>query len=486
MRLLLALCLSACAGSPGHAPEPVSPTPPAPAPATAGQVAASPIDLASVAHAAAAYLHTLAPERDRGLRDALAGTPYGDDVRSVRFAATTVLRKAPDSTADKVGVIARDARAAVARAAPAGRGCTGRWIEIAPRGWACEHALVPSLDEPTPARPASFDDDDADDEPVVPGVYGVVRGKDVPAFASRSDALAGQSARLVTGATSVRARGVARVDGRRYWITTGGELIDAASIATISPSKFRGVALDATTTLPLAWTHAHGRPHAKVVVRDMPSADGAITGELAPRTVVAIAERSGDGRFVRVSQTGWIARADLRIAAPAEPPPGTGSGEKWFDVDLDEQVLVAYEGPRAVYATLVSTGKSTRRTPAAVARVISKLESASMVSEKRDIYSVADVPWTMYYDHNFALHTAYWHDGFGDQRSHGCINLAPRDARLLYRWSSPDVPPGWIAVYGDADHPGSLVRVRSREVPEPAFRGYAETMHAKDAVTASR
>lgn len=486
MRIFLALCLAGCAGSPGHAPEPVSPSPHAPA---AGQVATSQIDLASLARAAVAYLQPLAPEPGRGLRHAPAGSagaPYGDGVRSVRFVATAVLRKAPDSTADKVGVIAKDARAAVAQAAPAGHGCAGRWIELVPRGWACETALAPSLDEPTAARPATFGDEDPDDQPAVPGVYGAVRGKDVPAFASRSDALAGQSARLVTGATSVRARGVANVDGRRYWITTGGELIDAASIATISPSKFRGVALDATTTLPLAWTHAHGKPRAKVVLRDTASADGAITGELAPRTVVAIAESSGDGRFVRVSGAGWIARADLRIAAPAEPPPGTGPDEKWFDVDLDEQVLVAYEGAHAVYATLVSTGKSNRRTPAAVARVTSKLAVASMVSEKRDIYSVADVPWTMYYDHNFALHTAYWHDGFGDQRSHGCINLAPRDARLLYRWSSPDVPPGWIAVYGDADHPGSLVRVRSSDVPEPAFRGYARTIQEKAALTASR
>jgi hypothetical protein len=317
-------------------------------------------------------------------------------------------------------------------------------------------------------------------------VYGVVRGKDVPAFASRSDALAGDNARVVTGATSVRARGVANVDGRRYWITTGGELIDAASIATISPSKFRGVALDAATTLPLAWTHRHGKPRAKVLLRDTPSADGAITGELAPRTVVAIVEESDDGRFVRVPEAGWVARADLRVAAPAAPPPGTGPDEKWFDVDLDEQVVVAYEGTRAVYATLVSTGKLDRRTPAGVARVVSKLESANMISEKRDIYSVADVPWTMYYDHNFALHTAYWHDGFGDPRSHGCVNLAPRDARLLYQWSSPDVPPGWVAVYGDADNPGSLVRVRSRESPEPAFRGYARTLQDRATLTASK
>jgi hypothetical protein len=416
-----------------------------------------------------------------------ADAPYAGDVRSVRFVATTVLRKDPSSTADKVGVIAKDTRAKAEHAAPGGHGCATRWIEIAPRGWACESAVVPSSDEPTPPRTVSLGDDgdDADDQAAVPGVYGVVFGKDVPAFASRADAAAGQNARVLTGATSVRARAVVNVDGRRYWITTAGELIDAASIATISPSKFRGIALDAATTLPLAWTHAHGKPRGPVKIRDTPSADGAIIGELAPRTVISIAEPSADGTYVQVAETGWIARADLRIAERAAPPPGTGADEKWFDIDLDQQVLVAYEGVRPVYATLVSTGKHDHRTPSSIARVVSKLASANMVSEKRDIYAVADVPWTMYYDHNFALHTAYWHDGFGDPRSHGCVNLAPRDARLLYQWSSPDVPPGWTAVYGDADAPGSLVRVRSHDVPEPAFRGYARTLQERATLTAS-
>jgi len=99
-----------------------------------------------------------------------------------------------------------------------------------------------------------------------------------------------------------------------------------------------------------------------------------------------------------------------------------------------------------------------------------------MISRQRERYSVADVPWTMFYDGGYAVHSSYWHDGFGGVRSHGCINLAPRDARLLYRWSSPDVPPGWTAVYGDEDHPGSMVRVRSRGEPDPELRGYARTV----------
>ena len=69
---------------------------------------------------------------------------------------------------------------------------------------------------------------------------------------------------------------------------------------------------------------------------------------------------------------------------------------------------------------------------------------------------------------------AYWHDGFGKQRSHGCINLAPRDARWLYYWSDPIVPPGWTATTGVVEAPGSIVRVRSVADPMPAWRGYAK------------
>jgi hypothetical protein len=58
-------------------------------------------------------------------------------------------------------------------------------------------------------------------------------------------------------------------------------------------------------------------------------------------------------------------------------------------------------------------------------------------------FEVEEVPWTMYYWGSFALHGAYWHDDFGQVRSHGCTNLAPADARWLFEWSSPSVPDGW-------------------------------------------
>jgi hypothetical protein len=89
---------------------------------------------------------------------------------------------------------------------------------------------------------------------------------------------------------------------------------------------------------------------------------------------------------------------------------------------------------------------------------------------------VATVPWTQFYspERSLALHTAYWHDQFGVRRSRGCLNLAPRDARWLYFWSDPQVPPGWTSAIGVAEAPGSVVRVRTKEDPDPPVRGYAK------------
>jgi hypothetical protein len=399
----------------------------------------------------------------------------------VSFTRTAPLYAAPNKDAARIGVIKKDTRVVVEEAID---GADCRWIRIAPRGWTCDRVV-----EPTDQPATTADESDGDDPHPISGTYGYVRGG-AEAFASVADARAGENGRTLDGSNTVRATSVVTIAGRTYWVTSQGELIDAEHIGRIAPSTFRGVAIDDSAHMP-AWVRARWDPYKPAKVYAEPSSRARAVGELAPRTVVEIVERSDDARFARIARRAlcpawwcgyrddeWIARADLRAAALAAPPAGIGDAEKWFDIDRDEQVLVAYEGARPVFATLVSTGKWEHETPTEIARVASKLETAMMTSDKESIYSVADVPWTMYYDRNFALHTSYWHDGFGGPRSHGCVNLSPRDARFLYRWSSPDVPPGWIAVYGDASTPGSIVRVRSRRDPEPAYRGYARELLA--------
>jgi len=61
-------------------------------------------------------------------------------------------------------------------------------------------------------------------------------------------------------------------------------------------------------------------------------------------------------------------------------------------------------------------------------------------------FELRDVPWIQYFASGYALHGAYWHDVFGVPRSHGCINLSPIDARIVFNWTDPPVPDGWHGV----------------------------------------
>ena len=72
-------------------------------------------------------------------------------------------------------------------------------------------------------------------------------------------------------------------------------------------------------------------------------------------------------------------------------------------------------------------------------------------------------PWhrrlTLYLAASFALHGAFWHNGFGAMHSHGCVNMSPPDARWFYNWTEPHVAPGWSGAYATAQHPGTRVYV---------------------------
>jgi hypothetical protein len=66
-------------------------------------------------------------------------------------------------------------------------------------------------------------------------------------------------------------------------------------------------------------------------------------------------------------------------------------------------------------------------------------------------FELRDVPWIQYFAAGYALHGAYWHDVFGIPRSHGCVNLSPIDARVVFRWTDPPVPDGWHGINVGAD-----------------------------------
>jgi lipoprotein-anchoring transpeptidase ErfK/SrfK len=53
-------------------------------------------------------------------------------------------------------------------------------------------------------------------------------------------------------------------------------------------------------------------------------------------------------------------------------------------------------------------------------------------------YSTPAVPWcTFISGEGVAIHGAFWHNDFGERRSHGCINISPEDAKWIFRWTTP-------------------------------------------------
>jgi lipoprotein-anchoring transpeptidase ErfK/SrfK len=51
-------------------------------------------------------------------------------------------------------------------------------------------------------------------------------------------------------------------------------------------------------------------------------------------------------------------------------------------------------------------------------------------------YFFEDVPYTMYFHEDYGIHGTYWHNNFGSPMSHGCVNLAIRDAAWLFEFAS--------------------------------------------------
>ncbi|MDB4944146.1 MAG: hypothetical protein JWP97_3680 [Labilithrix sp.] len=164
----------------------------------------------------------------------------------------------------------------------------------------------------------------------------------------------------------------------------------------------------------------------------------------------------------------WMKSSEGIITNPASPPKELKPGEKWVDVNTKTQTLVAYEGDRAVFATAVSTGledkenkEKDHHTPTGTWRIREKHVAATMDGDVASDgpYSIEDVPWIMYFNGSYALHGAFWHNQFGRTKSHGCVNLAPQDAKALFAWTEPHLPEGWHGVWSTNEKKGTLVQV---------------------------
>ncbi|KAA3662064.1 MAG: L,D-transpeptidase, partial [Chloroflexi bacterium] len=120
-----------------------------------------------------------------------------------------------------------------------------------------------------------------------------------------------------------------------------------------------------------------------------------------------------------------------------ERPFGVSNNERWIDVNLTTQTVIAYEGDTAVFNALVSSGTWEYPTVTGQFRIWLRYESQTMNGALLGYdYYLENVPYVMYFFEDYAIHGAYWHNNFGTPMSHGCVNVHPTDAGWLYNWAS--------------------------------------------------
>jgi lipoprotein-anchoring transpeptidase ErfK/SrfK len=274
-----------------------------------------------------------------------------------------------------------------------------------------------------------------------------------------------------------------KVDGRSgvFWHTVSGMMAPKDHLIVHDPkTEFEGVVLDASSSirgegdatreprkLPLAFVVS---TKAIQVTVDVAAKDATAGDKIERFSILELTGKRqaiGERVYHETRKGFWVRDIDVAVVALPSVAEGIAKGERWIDVDLGSQALVAFEGDRPVYATVVSTGRRSadpdkdHRTAMGSFRIREKHVTTTMDDDGASdgTYRIEDVPWVMYFEKSLALHGAFWHSSFGRERSHGCVNLTPYDARHLFGWAGPVLPEGWHGVRATKDNPGTRVVV---------------------------
>jgi len=241
-------------------------------------------------------------------------------------------------------------------------------------------------------------------------------------------------------------------EGRLYYQIGDGEWVQGEHFTVGTPSQFHGFEIRSQPTRPFGWMVVDF-PYSPAPGAE-PEPDAIKLPRYTPVEVSAAALDDEGWIWYDIGYGRWMKQTYLSIIDPTVRPAEIGEDEYWVEIDLFEQSFTAYEGDRMVYAGLVSTGLNKWPTYEGLFQVWERhLKTDMKGAEGRvDWYVVEDVPHTMFFDFDIALHGAYWHDRFGYKHSHGCVNMPPRDAEWIFNWSAEAPNDLWVYVHTSDPH----------------------------------
>jgi len=170
---------------------------------------------------------------------------------------------------------------------------------------------------------------------------------------------------------------------------------------------------------------------------------------------------------------GFVRAEHLRPLGPedfAPISPDVPLDKKRIEVNLKSQTMTAYEYDKPVFTARVATGGQ-YRTPEGVKnffttpgehRIFRKIAGTRMAggTPGYDYYNLPGVSWSSFFTSSgIAFHGTYWHNDYGQPRSHGCVNLLPAQAHWVFRWTMPVYPHTARSNLRTSREEGSLVRV---------------------------
>lgn len=259
--------------------------------------------------------------------------------------------------------------------------------------------------------------------------------------------------------------------GRVWYRSTRGHVAPADRFVQAAGPEFHGVELSDTLKLPIAWAYGSSKtqPRYNVDAEKKSAKSSGSVARLQPISLTGKELQVGKATYLETVDGTWVKQSDVRVTKPGAPPADIGPDEVWIDVNLSTQSLVLFRGTQPLYATLISSGKEStdkekdHKSPLGEFRIQDKHITATMDGDGTaagDLpYSIEAVPYVMYFHRSYALHGAFWHGNFGVRMSHGCVNLAPLDAKYLFFHSDPAVPEGMAGAVSSTDRPGSRVVV---------------------------
>src|SRR5919202_1634326 len=176
-------------------------------------------------------------------------------------------------------------------------------------------------------------------------------------------------------------------------------------------------------------------------IRAEPRPDAPIVGSTYYHHPVIILEQLPD--WDRIGPDRYVS-AEWVVPFISPPPPQTFPGH-WVDVNLSQFYAIAYDGPRPVYAAIITAGLD-NRTPVGTFQILGRVRNETMDSATIGIphgrpgsYHLTNVEFTQYFlAGGYALHSNYWTppDQFGAFGTHGCVGLLKADAAWFWQFLS--------------------------------------------------